>query len=212
MIKEKFGDRLFRLRKDANMTIDEFVTAMNSRFPDAKLNKSIVSKYENKIHKPSRFSLIEEIAEFYHVSTDYIMCRNDDKYGEEIKYKKVPILGTIACGTPILAQQDIQGYEYVLPHENVDFCLKTKGDSMIGARIFNGDIVYIRQQPDVENGEIAAVQVDNEEATLKRVYKIDGSIILRPENSNYKDMIFSKKDKKDVCILGKAIFFKSEVR
>lgn len=211
-MKENFGDRLFRLRKDANLTIEGFVNAMNLRFPDAKLNKSIVSKYENNIHKPSRFSLVEEIAEFYGVTTDYIMCMSDDKYGEEIKYKEVPILGTIACGTPILAQQDIIGYEYLLPGENITFCLKAKGDSMINARIFDGDIVYIHQQPDVENGEIAAVQIDGEEATLKRVYHIDGSVILRAENPNYKDMIFSKKDKKDICILGKAIYFKSEVK
>ena len=83
---------------------------------------------------------------------------------------------------------------------------------MINARIFDGDTVFFKNQPDVENGEIAAVQINGEAVTLKRVYKIDGNIILRPENPNYKDIIFSKKDKKDFKILGKAIFFKSEVK
>jgi repressor LexA len=211
-MKEEFGDRLFRLRKENNMTIDDFANEMNKRYPEARLNKSIVSRYENNIHKPARFSLVQQIAEFYGVTTDYIMCRSEDKYGEDVKYKAIPILGTIACGVPIPAQVDIQGYEYVLPEVNVDFCLKAKGDSMINARIFDGDIVFIKCQPDVENGEIAAVQIDNEVATLKRVYKIDGAVILRPENPNHKEMIFSKKDFKDVKILGKAVLFKSEVR
>jgi repressor LexA len=83
---------------------------------------------------------------------------------------------------------------------------------MINTRILDGDIVYIRKQPDVNNGEIAAVLIDNEEATLKRVYKLNGTIILRAENPNYKDIIITKKDSKDVRILGKAVFFKSEVR
>ena len=124
----------------------------------------------------------------------------------------VPILSTIAYGVPISAQLDIQGYEYVIPSDVSNFCLKIKGDSMINARIFDGDTVFFKNQPDVENGEIAAVQINGEAVTLKRVYKIDGNIILRPENPNYKDIIFSKKDKKDFKILGKAIFFKSEVK
>lgn len=90
--------------------------------------------------------------------------------------------------------------------------IRVKGDSMINARIFDGDIVFIRRQPDVENGEIAAVQIDGNDATLKRVYKINGNVILRPENPIYSDMVFSKKDMKAVQILGKAVFFKSEVR
>lgn len=211
-MNEQFGDRLFRLRKDINITIEDFVNEMNKRYPDAKLNKSIVSRYENNIHKPARFSLVQEIAEFYGVATDYMMCRSDDKYGEEIKYKSVPILGTIACGTPISSQSDILGYEYILPTDKVDFCLKAKGDSMINARIFDGDIVFIRSQPDVENGEIAVVQIDGEVATLKRIYKLDGAVILKPENPNFKEMVFSKKDFKEIKILGKAISFKSEVR
>lgn len=211
-MNEQFGDRLFRLRKEYNMTIDDFVLEMNRRYPDAKLNKSIISRYENNIHKPSRFSLVQQIAEFYGVTTDYIMCRSEDKYGDDIKYKAIPVLGSIACGVPITAQSDIQGYEYVLPTANVDFCLVAKGDSMINARIFDGDLVFIKCQPDVENGEIAAVQIDNEVATLKRVYKLDGAVLLRPENQNYKDLIYSKKDFKEVRILGKAVLFKSEVR
>jgi repressor LexA len=83
---------------------------------------------------------------------------------------------------------------------------------MIGARILDGDMVYIRKQPEVENGEIAAVIIDAEEATLKRFYRLNGTVILRAENPNCSDRTFSKKDMKQVAILGKAIFFKSEVK
>lgn len=210
-MKQTFGDRLKLLRKENDMKMEEFVTAFNSKYPDATLSKSIVSRYENNIHTPKKFITVEAIADFFNVNVNYMTGNSDDKYDEEIKYKEVPILGNIACGVPILAQEDIQGYEYILPNEKIDFCLRAKGDSMINARIFEGDIVYIHQQPEVENGEIAAIQIDNE-ATLKRVYIIDGNVILRAENPNYKDMTFSKKDKKSICILGKAVFFKSEVK
>lgn len=207
-----FGDRLKQLRQEHGLTMDEFISLINKKYPDILLNKSIVSRYENNIHTPKKFTIVESIADFFGVNINYMMGRSDDRYGEQIEYRKIPILGVIAAGIPILAQEDIQGYEYIAPNENIDFCLKVKGDSMVGARIYDGDIVFIRRQPDVENGEIAAVQIEQEEATLKRVYKIDGNIILRSENPNYKDLIFSKKDKKNIQILGKAIYFKSEVK
>lgn len=210
-MQEKFGDRLFRLRKESNLTMDELASAVKQIYPEAKITKSIISRYENNIHLPSSFTVVESIADTFGVTTDYLMCRTDDKYGEEIKYRQIPVLGTIACGVPIMAQEDILGYEYILPNDRCDFCLRAKGDSMINARIYDGDTVYLIQQPTVENGEIAAVLIDNE-ATLKRVYMIDGAIILRAENPNFKDIVISKKDKKEVCILGKAVFFKSEVK
>lgn len=213
-MKEQFGDILYKLRKEYGLTIDEFVEEINKRYPDAKLNKSMVSRYENNIHKPKRFTLVQQISEFYNVSPNYLMGLSNNKYGEEIKstHKRIPVLGTIAAGQPILAQQYIEGYEYTDENEKIDFCLRVKGNSMINARIYDGDLVYIRQQMDVENGEIAAVIIDNNEATLKRVYKIDGNIILRSENPEFRDMIFSKKDMKDIRIIGKAIYFKSEVK
>ncbi|EGW40690.1 S24 family peptidase [Desulfosporosinus sp. OT] len=212
---EQFGDRLFRLRKENDLTIDEFTQEMNKRFPDSKLSKPMVSRYENNIHKPQRFSLVQEIAEFYGVTTDFLMCRTDDKY-EKIanmdSYKRIPLLGSIAAGLPILAQENIEGYEYVPENMHVDFCLRVKGESMINSRILDGDIVYIRQQPDVENGEVAAVLVDGENATLKRVYKGTGTITLHAENPNFQDQVFTKRDRRQVSIIGKAIRFISEVR
>ena len=143
------------------------------------------------------------------------MCKTNDKYHQlnNLDCKPLNILGTIAAGIPILAQEDIEGVEYVPKNFHADFCLRVKGDSMIGARILDGDIVYIRKQPDVENGEIAAVIIDNEDATLKRVYKRNGIITLRPENPMYEEKTYCpKRDNVKIDIIGKAVFFKSEVR
>ena len=127
------------------------------------------------------------------------------------KTKKVPLLGTIACGEPILAEENIEDYLGIDEKANVDFALRCKGDSMINARIFDGDIVYIKQQPDVDDGEIAAVLVGSE-ATLKKVYKYENKVVLRPCNPMYDDMVYAGEQLNELRILGKAIMFTSMVR
>lgn len=124
--------------------------------------------------------------------------------------RKIPLVGTIACGTPILADQNIDEYVTIPRNITADFALTCKGDSMINARIFDGDVVYIRQQQTVENGEIAAVLIDNE-ATLKRVQLFDDHIILQPENPMYKPLAFWGEEMNNVRILGKAVAFTSAV-
>lgn len=206
-----FGYKIKELRREQNLTQEELIKAINEKY-NRNISKSMISKWENGIEEPQKFTDVSSMADFFSVKADYLVGITDDKYGEDIKYKMIPVLGTIAAGVPILAQEDIQDYEYINPNSNIDFCLKIKGDSMINARIFDGDIVFIHRQSEVENGEIAAVQIDGEVATLKRVYHIGGNVILHPENQNYKDMIYSKKDKKIIQILGKAVYFKSEVK
>lgn len=124
-------------------------------------------------------------------------------------YKK-PRLGTIACGEPILAQENIEGYDDIPEDIQCDFTLQCKGDSMINARINDGDIVYIRQQSTVENGEIAAVLIDDE-ATLKRVYVYDDKVILQPENPKYSPFVYLKEEMNHIRILGKAVGFTSRI-
>jgi repressor LexA len=127
-----------------------------------------------------------------------------------LKTKKVPLLGTIAAGTPIYAEENFDGYRESTEDVHADFCLKIKGDSMIGARINDGDIVFIRKQPDVENGEIAAVLIDGE-ATLKRVYKKNGALVLQAENPKYAPIVCSAKTCDECIIMGKAVTFQSDV-
>jgi len=123
---------------------------------------------------------------------------------------KIPVLGSIACGAPILAQEHIEGYTGIPEDIHADFALVCKGDSMVGARIFDGDMVYIRQQETVENGEIAAVLIDGE-ATLKRVRCYGDRISLEPENPLYRPIILWDEEMNRVRILGKAIAFTGRI-
>jgi len=125
--------------------------------------------------------------------------------------RSVPLVGTIACGTPILAEQNIEGDVSAPDHVHADFALRCQGDSMINARIFDGDIVYIRQQETVDDGEIAAVLI-NDEATLKRVHLYEDHVVLEPENPQYRPLVYWGIDMNAVRILGKAVAFTSVVR
>ena len=126
---------------------------------------------------------------------------------------RYPILGEIACGAPILAVEDPDAGYVTAAETNADFCLTAKGDSMIGARIFDGDEVFIQQTDLVENGEIAAVVVDGE-ATLKRVYYYpeEEKLILSPENPAYEPLVFVGRELADIRILGRAVAFQAKLR
>lgn len=125
--------------------------------------------------------------------------------------RKIPLVGSIACGTPILAEENCEGEVDVPDHVRADFALRCKGDSMINARIFDGDIVYIRQQESVEHGEIAAVIIDDE-ATLKRVYLYEDHISLEAENPQYRPLVYWEAEMNNVRILGRAVAFTSVIR
>lgn len=113
-------------------------------------------------------------------------------------------LGKVACGEPIFADEQKETYVDLDSDVRADFVLEAKGDSMINARIYDGDIVFIREQPDVQDGELAVVIIDDE-ATLKRVYKYDDHISLFSENPKYKPIIVKANEGKTVRIIGKAI-------
>lgn len=125
--------------------------------------------------------------------------------------RKIPLVGTIACGTPILAEENIEDEVDVPRHIHADFALRCKGDSMINARIFDGDIVYIRKQDIVDSGEIAAVLIDDE-ATLKRIRLFDDHISLEPENPQYRPIVCWGDEMNSVRIIGKAVAFTSCLR
>lgn len=129
-----------------------------------------------------------------------------------IEKKKIPMIGEIACGEPIFADEDRESYVLVGTDINADFCLKAKGDSMIGARILDGDIVFIREQTIVDDGEIAAVIIDDE-ATLKRVYyeKEKNRLTLQAENPKYRPLSYEGEELDHIRILGKAVAFQSDI-
>ncbi len=115
----------------------------------------------------------------------------------------VPLVGRIACGTPITAEENVEQMVCVPSRWHATFTLTCEGDSM-EPRIHNGDLVAIRSQPTVENGEIAAVRI-GDEATLKHVYLHDNFIELRPENPAFESIILSREDMNTVVIEGKAV-------
>lgn len=125
--------------------------------------------------------------------------------------RKIPLVGTIACGTPILAEQNIECDVDIPDHIHADFALRCKGDSMINARIYDGDIVYIRSQPEVEHGEIAAVEIDGE-GTLKRVYIFPDQVVLQAENPRYEPRVYKGEQLADLRILGKAVGFTAQIQ
>jgi repressor LexA len=120
------------------------------------------------------------------------------------------MLGEIACGEPIFADEDREHCVMVDMDIDADFCLTAKGDSMINARINDGDIVFIKEMPIVENGEIAAVII-GDEATLKRVYyyKEQNKLVLNPENPKYEPLVYLNDELNSIRILRKAVYFMS---
>ncbi len=195
------GERISQRRKELGLTVDEVAEKLDK-------NRATVYRYESDEIENLPITTLEPLAKILRVSPAYLMGWEKEKY--QIKTKKVPILGEIAAGEPILAYEDLRTYIEVDENTKVDFCLKVKGDSMINTRIHDGDLVFVKKQPVVENGEIAVVLIDNE-ATLKRFYKNEVGIILKPENSKYQPRFYTEEDFKDVKVLGKAIFFQSRI-
>lgn len=210
-------------RTELKLTQTELATKMGYA------DKSMIAKIEKGLIDLPQSKIIA-FANALQTSPGDLMGWDNDQPSKEIDYssipgimplpyssgKTVPLIGDIACGTPILADENIEK-EVRLPEDiSADFCLRCKGDSMINARIYDGDIVFIRQQPSVENGEIAAVLIDDTadiaETTLKRVYIYDSKVMLVAENPKYPPMSFEKEEMNSVRILGKAVAFLSGVR
>lgn len=130
-----------------------------------------------------------------------------------ISTQRVPMLGDIACGEPIWANEERESYVQVGKEIQADFCLTARGDSMIGARIHDGDIVFCRAQESVDNGEIAAVII-GDEATLKRVYYYPEKkkLVLQAENPKYEPFVYIGEELSEIRIIGKAVAFQSDVK
>ena len=180
------------------------------------VKEATAQRYESGEIKNIKHETIVQLAELFHTTPAYLMGWEDDNADvfsipniePPPKTYKVPRVGTIACGAPITAIQNIDTYDDVPDYIHCDFTLLCKGDSMIDARINDGDVVYIKQQSDVDSGEIAAVLIDNE-ATLKRVYKKTNRIILRAANIKYDDLEYEDEQLNEIRILGKVVGFTS---
>ncbi|WNY96112.1 XRE family transcriptional regulator [Limosilactobacillus fermentum] len=189
---------LNELRKQQKISISELARKVD-------MSKSTVSQYFNgKLQFP--LNRAHDFARALGITTDDLLGLDLSKVNPVNRLTKIPLLGTIACGDPILADENIAGYlsepTDFLPSGKL-FYLRAKGQSM-DPTIKDGSLVLIRQQPDVEDGEIAAVLfTDDNEATLKRIKRAGPTVILMPDNREYEPIIASKNN--PVRILGKAV-------
>ena len=198
-------------RSELHLTLKEIADRVG-------VSEGTVQRWESGNIKNLRYERITKLAEVLEVSPSFLMGFTDNPSTQSPpsniipmpKTYDVPLIGNIACGQPILAVEDASETVPVPAWVHADFALRCKGDSMINARIFDGDVVYIRRQPQVENGEIAAVRI-GDEATLKRVRLFDDHIALEPENPMYKPLVYWGDEMNQVQILGKAIGFTSMV-
>lgn len=183
------------------------------------VNKASISQYINGTHAPSNISA-GKMAEVLEVSPVWLMGfdvpMTDDPYSRfpslgAVTTRSFPVLGSVSCGMPVLMAEEHEVQISADIDIKADFILFAKGDSMIGARIHDGDIVFVRRQMTVENGQIAVVAIDNE-ATLKRFYRYSDLIVLRAENPSYPDIEIRPADGKEVHILGLAIRVQGELR
>ena len=211
------GDRIRKARLEKGLSQAELAELLGYK------SRSSINKIEVEGRDIPRSSIVK-FAQVLGVTPSYLMGWEEEtsepdalevlmeKYDniKPVKLKRFPLLGEIACGEPIFAQEDRESCVMADMDINADFCLKAKGDSMINARINDGDIVFIKEMPMVENGDIAAVIIDDD-ATLKRVYYYpeDNTLQLIAENPKFKPLIYKNEELDQIRILGKAVYFMS---
>lgn len=205
------GERIKFRRKEIGFSAEKVADIIG-------VSPATIYRYEKGDIEKVPGDVLFSIAKALHTTPAYLMGWEEapesisaDNIVPIPKMTKIPLLGNIACGDPITAEENLDGFVSAPEEISADFALRCKGDSMIGARILDGDIVLIRQQPDVEDGEIAAVLIDNE-ATLKRVHKKAGCLILNPANPAYEPIVITGEELNDVRIIGKAVYFISAVK
>lgn len=212
MARGELTPKEIETRKKISQNINKLISERNVSQVEihnhTKIPKSTLTGYVKGTSTPNPGN-VQKLATFFNVPKSVI----DPRYSSSIdnvvpirEFTKIPLLGEIACGEPILAEENIDGYideiTESLPSGDL-FYLKTKGNSMTPT-IPIGSYVLIRKQPDVEDGEIAAVLVNGDiEATLKRVKKQSDMVILMPDNPSYQPYIITPDN--PARILGKAV-------
>lgn len=203
------GQNIKRRRRELDMTLESIAKEVG-------LSRQTLSRYETGVIGNIPSDKIEALAKVLRTTPSYLMGWEEattppaPNLLPAPSFVKKPRLGRVACGQPILAEEHIEDYDLVPDDIKCDFTLVCKGDSMINARIHDGDIVYIRLQERVENGEIAAVYVDGE-TTLKRVYLSPGQLVLQAENPQYAPMVYTGPELENIRIIGKAVGFTSVI-
>lgn len=203
------SERIKKLRKDRNLSLDDLAKAVGT-------SRQTIHRYETGAISNIPPEKIEALARALGTTPAQLMGWENENFSS-LKYKGVgkigkvgkknlPMLGNVACGEPIFASEEKTHYVRIDADMGADFCLTAKGDSMINARIFDGDILFVRKQESVNNGDIAVVLIEDE-ATVKRVYfdRENGILTLMPENPTYKPMRYVGSQLQNIRILGKVV-------
>ena len=204
------AERIRRLRTKKGMSLETLADMIGT-------SRQTVHRYETGVITNVPHDKIEAMAKALGTTPSNLMGWDEDTDFPSfnntplsnlttIKSKKLPVLGNVACGEPVFASEDRGYYASSGLEINADFCLTAKGDSMINARIFDGDLLFVKKQESVDDGEIAVVLIDDE-ATVKRVYfdRDMGILTLMPENPTYKPMRYIGRELDRIRILGKVI-------
>ncbi len=223
----KIGEILASIRTERNLTMDAVANKCGlSKAYISRLEKAAKHNDAQQI-RPS-LETLRKIANGLDLDFNDLLFVLDDSQDETegnfdigvidydnvspVEKKSIPLIGDIACGKPIYADAEQEVYVEAGTNIKADFCLRCKGDSMINARIYDGDIVFIRKQDMVNNGEIAAIII-GDEVTLKRVYyyRNDNIIRLIPENPKYEPLVYTNEDLEQIRIIGKAVAFQGNI-
>lgn len=207
-----FGANLKKLREDSHLSQEQLADAIG-------VSKSTIGMYEQGKRMPNTNTILKDIASYFGVSIDYLVGFHQEGAGvtdedfsrfglRPIHRRRIPMLGKIACGEPIMCEEEYETFADSGADIDADFCVIAQGDSMINARIFDGDVVFVKQEP-VENGQIAVVRI-GEEYTLKRIYRFPDYMELRAENPMYPAQII-RGEQENAEIVGRAVQFLSRV-
>ena len=201
------GERMKQRRKEIGLSAEKVAERLG-------VSPATIYRYEKGDIEKVPVDIFAELAKILQTTPAYLMGWDEQPEPKKPpippgfeplpKMKKIPLIGSIACGEPITAEQNIEKMVDVPEYIRCDFSLTCHGDSMVDAGIHDKDVVYIRIQPEVENGEIAAVRIDGE-ATLKRVYYNPGTLTLMPANPAYAPMVYTGSQLEEVHIEGKAV-------
>lgn len=199
-LNKTIGFRIFNLRTGLNMSRADLGKKVG-------MHETTIKKYEDGLIKSVGTDKVELFAKALDSTVEHLMgwdeetlTSNEIQNRRDIRYtKEIPILGRISAGVPLLATEHIEGYEKV-EDSSLDYALIVKGDSMIGARIYEGDVVYVTKDCDYLNGDIVIALINGDDATIKRYYRYGDKIILKPENPKMKELEYEAWE---VLLLGK---------
>lgn len=204
------GDRIRLRREELRMSQEELATRLGYK------SRSTIAKIESGENDLTQ-SKIVAFAEALNTTARWLLDYDDSDTTlppgtHRPQFKKVPMLGYAAAGQPLEDLNQDTPYYDIENKYDVDFCITVRGDSMIDANINDGDIVFIKSMPEVPNGKIACVEIDNEKVCLKRFYKSGKTVSLASANSKYAPMFFTEDNCESIKILGLAVLRQSEIQ